>query len=50
MQLSDTELPTLSSLTLLIDPCGLWHDVQVIFPSRTGMCATARSVLVTWRR
>jgi hypothetical protein len=35
---------------LLIDPCGLWHDEQLILPSRTGMWATARSVLVTWTR
>jgi hypothetical protein len=20
------------------EPCGLWHEEQVIFPSRTGMC------------
>ena len=37
-------------MTLLIDPCGLWHELQDILPSRTGMCATARSVLVTCRR
>ena len=50
MQLSLTELPTLSALTLLMDPCGLWHDEHDILPSRTGMCATARSVLATCRR
>ena len=50
MQLSPTELPTLSALTLLIEPCGLWHDEHDILPSRTGMCATARSVLATCRR
>src|SRR5512141_2620846 len=22
----------------LVEPCGLWHDVHVILPSRTGMC------------
>src|SRR4051812_34566695 len=47
---STTEFPTFSALTLLIDPCGLWHELQDILPSRTGMCATARSVLATWRR
>src|SRR5262245_61192811 len=47
---SPTELPTFSALTLLIDPCGLWHDVHVILPSRTGMCATARSVFATCTR
>src|SRR4029453_16216481 len=50
VQLSTTELPTLSALTLLIDPCGLWHDEDNIFPSRTGMCATARSVFETCNR
>src|SRR6476620_5846354 len=45
-----TELPTLSALTLLIEPCGLWHDEHDIEPSRTGMCATARSVLATCSR
>src|SRR5262245_3740150 len=50
VQSSLTELPTLSAFTLLIDPCGLWHDVHVILPSRTGMWATARSVFVTWTR
>src|SRR5436190_17590842 len=49
-QLSFTELPTLSAFTLLIEPCGLWHDEQDILPSRTGMWATARSVLATCRR
>src|SRR5262245_26984770 len=49
-QLSVTELPVLSALTLLIEPCGLWHDEHDILPSRTGMCATARSVFATWRR
>src|SRR5436190_23877967 len=47
---SPTELPVLSALTFVNEPCGLWHDVQFIFPSRTGMCATARSVLVTCSR
>ena len=47
MHSSATELPTLSAFTLLIDPCGLWHDEHAILPSRTGMCATARSVLAT---
>ena len=50
MQLSATELPTLSALTLLIEPCGLWHVAHAILPSRTGMCATARSVLATCTR
>src|SRR5690349_4967273 len=50
MQSSATELPTLRFLTLLIEPCGLWHDEQDILPSRTGMCATARSVFVTCTR
>src|SRR4051812_32078866 len=49
-QLSATEVPTRSALTLLIDPCGLWHELQDILPSRTGMWATARSVLATCRR
>jgi len=44
------ELPTRKALTLLIDPCGLWHDAHDILPSRTGMCATARSVLATCGR
>src|SRR6185436_11827004 len=44
---SETELPVFRFLTLLIDPCGLWHDEHDILPSRTGMCATARSVLAT---
>ena len=39
-----------ASLTLLIEPCGLWHDEHAILPSRTGMCATARSVLATCSR
>src|SRR3954454_17971762 len=43
VQLSTTELPVFSALTLLIEPCGLWQDEHDIFPSRTGMCATARS-------
>src|SRR3954470_18318586 len=47
---SPTELPVLSALTFVIDPCGLWHELHDIFPSRTGMCATARSVLATCRR
>ncbi len=47
VQLSFTELPTLSAFTLLIDPCGLWHDEQVSLPSRTGIWATARSVFTT---
>src|SRR6187397_1024090 len=46
---SATELPVFKFLTLLIDPCGLWHEEHVILPSRTGMWATARSVLVTCR-
>ena len=46
-QLSFTELPTLRALTLAMEPCGLWHDEQLILPSRTGMCATARSVFTT---
>ena len=50
MHSSATELPAFSVLTLLIDPCGLWHDEHDILPSRTGMCATARSVLATCRR
>ena len=50
VQLSATELPVFSALTLLIEPCGLWHDEHDILPSRTGMCATARSVLATCRR
>ena len=49
-QLSATELPVRSAFTLLIEPCGLWQLEQDILPSRTGMCATARSVLVTWVR
>src|SRR6185295_1678622 len=47
---SPTELPTLRFFTLLMDPCGLWQEVQDILPSRTGMCATARSVLLTCSR
>src|SRR6478609_3460980 len=31
-----TELPVRSSLTF-VDPCGLWHEVHSILPSRTGM-------------
>src|SRR3954469_18735070 len=50
MHCSETELPVFSSLTLLIEPCGLWHDEHDILPSRTGMCATARSVLATCSR
>src|SRR6185436_9528324 len=50
VQLSTTELPTLSAFTLLMEPCGLWHVAHSILPSRTGMCATARSVLATCRR
>src|SRR6185503_17596051 len=42
-------LPTLRSRTF-VDPCGLWHDEHAILPSRTGMCATARSVLATCGR
>src|SRR3954469_9460534 len=50
MHCSETELPVFSPLTLLIEPCGLWHDEHDILPSRTGMCATARSVFATcWR-
>src|SRR5262245_17842516 len=44
---SATELPVFRFLTLLIDPCGLWQDEHDILPSRTGMCATARSVFAT---
>src|SRR4029077_11775995 len=44
---SATELPVFRFLTLLIEPCGLWQELHDILPSRTGMCATARSVLVT---
>src|SRR3954471_12813943 len=47
---SDTELPVLRFLTLLIEPCGLWHELHDSFPSRTGMCATARSVFATCSR
>src|SRR5262245_56242575 len=47
VQLSAIELPTRRFLTLLIDPCGLWHDEHDSLPSRTGMWATARSVFVT---
>ena len=50
MQLSSTVLPVRSAFTLLIEPCGLWHEEHDILPSRTGMCATARSVLVTCAR
>src|SRR6186713_3608147 len=50
VQSSATELPVFRFLTLLIEPCGLWHDEHDILPSRTGMCATARSVLATCRR
>src|SRR5688500_17044257 len=50
VHISPTELPLLSALTLVIDPCGLWQDVHAILPSRTGMCATARSVLATCAR
>src|SRR5262245_30388040 len=50
VQLSTMELPTFSALTLLMEPCGLWHDEHDILPSRTGMCATARSVFETCRR
>src|SRR6188508_2718168 len=46
-QLSATELPVRSALTLLIEPCGLWHEEHDILPSRTGMWVTARSVLMT---
>ena len=49
-QLSATELPVRSAFTLLIEPCGLWQLEHDILPSRTGMCATARSVLATWVR
>src|SRR5436190_3292481 len=47
---SATELPVLRFFTFVSEPCGLWHDVQFILPSRTGMCATARSVFVTCNR
>ena len=40
----------MSAFTLLIEPCGLWHDEHDILPSRTGMCATARSVFTTCTR
>src|SRR5512143_571939 len=30
----------------LIVPCGLWHEVQVILPSRSGMC----EVRIVWAR
>ena len=50
VQNSETELPVFRFLTLVIEPCGLWHELQDILPSRTGMCATARSVLVTCSR
>src|SRR5262249_35965340 len=50
MHSSPTELPVFRFLTLVSDPCGLWHDEHSILPSRTGMCATARSVLVTCSR
>src|SRR6187397_88140 len=50
VQSSATELPVFRFLTLLIEPCGLWHELHVSLPSRTGMCATARSVLATWSR
>src|SRR3954469_11555759 len=50
VQLSGMELPTLSALTLLIEPCGLWHAEHDILPSRTGMCAEARSVFATCAR
>src|SRR5690242_1784551 len=33
-----TVLPFLSRRTF-VDPCGLWQELQSIFPSRTGMCA-----------
>src|SRR4051812_50090332 len=49
VQSSATELPVLRFLTLLIEPCGLWQELHDILPSRTGMCAIARSVLVTCR-
>src|SRR4029079_2368038 len=47
---SATELPVFRFLTLLIEPCGLWQELHDSLPSRTGMCATARSVLVTCSR
>src|SRR5688572_8661196 len=47
VQLSTTELPVRSAFTLLIEPCGLWQLEHDILPSRTGICATARSVLAT---
>src|SRR5262245_48165038 len=50
VQSSATELPVFRFLTLLIEPCGLWHELHAILPSRTGMCATARSVFVTCKR
>src|SRR5215467_6642189 len=43
-----TQLPTLSRRTF-VEPCGLWHDVHCILPSRTGIwpkrCSFATSVL-----
>src|SRR5205809_8086979 len=45
---SATELPVFRFLTLLIEPCGLWQELHDILFSRTGIWATARSVLVTW--
>ena len=50
VQSSATELPYFRFLTLLIEPWGLWHDEHDILPSRTGMCATARSVFATCSR
>src|SRR3954447_6302978 len=50
MQSSATELPVLRFFTLLIEPCGLWHELHESFPSRTGIWATARSVFATCSR
>src|SRR6185369_12450450 len=47
---SATELPVFRFLTLMIEPCGLWQELHDILPSRTGICATARSVLLTCSR
>ena len=49
-QVLATEPPVLRFLTLVIEPCGLWHELQAILPSRTGMCATERSVFATCSR
>ena len=36
VQLWSTVVPARSSLTFT-EPCTLWHEAQVILPSRTGM-------------